>query len=263
MLNAFFWAAGAVLTLMTLVWAISLQKRDASIVDIVWGPAFVLAAWVYQWKLPAGDGPWRLVPLAFVTIWGLRLAAHIASRHSGEDRRYVEMRRKRPDSFTSWSLYGIFWFQGALASVISLPLLFALCAPRPQHFTVLDAVAIAVFLIGFTFEALGDWQLTRFKADPSNRGRVLDTGLWRYTRHPNYFGDAAVWWSFGLFASVTEGGLYTWPSVLLMTFFLLKVSGVALLEKDISERRPAYRDYIERTPAFIPWFPKKKAGAQP
>ena len=263
-LEAYGWGVAAVLGVMTLFWTLSLRINDVSIVDMIWGPAFAIAAWVYA-SVGLGldeavSAPWRLLPLILVTVWGLRLGLHIFWRHDGEDRRYQKMRRKVGPFFRWRALLTVFLLQGVLVAIISWPLLFAVTAPRPERLTWLDFLGVGFWLVGFFFEAVGDWQLTKFKADPGNRGQVLDTGLWRYTRHPNYFGDACLWWGFGVMSLNAEGSLslpvLSVVSVGLMTFFLLKVSGVTLLERDIAERRPAYRRYIERTSAFLPRPPK-------
>lgn len=195
---------------------------------------------------------------ALVTVWGLRLGIHILvrSRGKGEDRRYAAMRERRGASFVWLSLFSVFWLQAALLVFVSLPLLAAIGAREPAGFGALDAAGAVLFAVGFLFEAVGDAQLVRFKRDPANRGEVLDRGLWRYSRHPNYFGDATLWWGLFLFALAVPGGWRFVASPLLMTFLLLRVSGVTLLERDLSDRKPAYRDYVRRTPAFVPWFPK-------
>jgi steroid 5-alpha reductase family enzyme len=134
------------------------------------------------------------------------------------------------------------------------------CSLTPAHLTGLDLLGFLVWLTGFTFEAVADWQLSRFKADPANRGRVMKQGLWAYSRHPNYFGESLLWWGLFLIALATPYGWWALISPVLITFLLLKVSGVTLLEKDIVERRPEYREYLETTSAFIPWFPKRRAS---
>jgi steroid 5-alpha reductase family enzyme len=165
--------------------------------------------------------------------------------------------RKRPGRRFGWvSLYTVFALQGALMWIVSLPIQIAQSAPEPAHLTWLDALGALFWLTGFCCEALGDWQLARFKADPANRGKVMDRGLWRYTRHPNYFGDSLLWWGFFLIAVGVPGGGWTVIGPLLMTFLLMRVSGVTLLERKLLRSRPAYREYIERTNAFFPGFPK-------
>lgn len=239
-----------VLMLVALGWLVSLVKRDVSIVDSLWSLAFLLAAGTYALTLPQPGPRWVLV-LVLVAVWALRLAVYVTWRNWGapEDRRYRAIRRNHEPGFALKSSYLIFGLQGVLAWIISLPLLAAMAGQAPLGWV--DAVAVVVWLGGMVFEAGGDWQLARFKADPVNRERVMARGLWRYTRHPNYFGDCCVWWSYYLLALVT-GGWWSIIGPLLMTVLLLKVSGVALLEQDISERRPAYRDYVRRTNAFIP-----------
>jgi steroid 5-alpha reductase family enzyme len=244
----------AILVMMVLAWLLSIKLNNVSIVDSLWSLAFLLAAMVYALTLTEA-GPRTALVLVLVTIWALRLAAYITWRNwgEGEDRRYQAMRANNQPHFQYKSLYIVFGLQGILAWVISLPLLAAMAGPTPLGG--LDLLAVMLWLVGFTFEAGGDWQLQRFKADPNNAGKVMDQGLWRYTRHPNYFGDFCIWWSFYLFA-LAAGGWWAIIAPLLMSFFLLKVSGVALLEKDIAERRPKYADYIRRTNAFFPGPPK-------
>ncbi|NIR43712.1 MAG: DUF1295 domain-containing protein [Gemmatimonadetes bacterium] len=243
------------LGLMTLVWIGSLVKRDASIIDIFWGLGFVLVAWTYLWLSGAGTVRAYLVA-GLVTLWGLRLSLYILWRNWGEeeDYRYREMRERNPKTFPWRSLVTVFWLQGALLWAISLPLLQAERIPEPAGLTWIDGLGILFFVVGFVFEAGGDWQMARFKRDPANEGKVLDHGLWRYTRHPNYFGDAMVWWGLFMFAAAT-GALWTIYSPVIMTILLMRVSGVTLLEKRLQETKPRYRDYVERTNAFFPWFP--------
>ena len=235
-------------------WLLSLPLRDVSIVDTLWSLMFLLATICYV-KAPSTPGPRGVLLLALVGIWSLRLAGHIfwRNRGHGEDRRYQAIRRNNEPGFAWKSLYIVFGFQAVLAWFISLPLLAAALSSRPLG--VLDGIGVALWAGGFVFEAAGDWQLQRFRADPSNAGKVMDRGLWRYTRHPNYFGEFCLWWGFYCIA-VSAGGWWSLPAPLLMSFLLLKVSGVALLEKDIGERRPEYSDYIRRTHAFFPGPPR-------
>jgi steroid 5-alpha reductase family enzyme len=239
-----------------LLWLLSVRLKDASIVDIFWGLAFVIAGWTAALRSGA-EGPRHLLALGLVTAWGVRLTVHLALRNlgHGEDPRYVAMRQRHGARFWWVSLFSVFLLQATLAWVISLPVQVA-ASTASSSLGVLEVVAASVFAVGLFFEAVGDLQLTRFRKDPANKGRALDTGLWRYTRHPNYFGDACVWWGLGLLGAAA-GGWWTLVSPAVMTFFLVRVSGVALLEKDIAERRPAYRDYIARTSSFVPWFPKR------
>jgi steroid 5-alpha reductase family enzyme len=249
-LTALLAALAALLVFGVAGWLVSLAKRDVSIVDSLWSLMFLLAALVY-FLVSGSRGVMAVTVFAMTTLWALRLAGYITWRNwgEGEDRRYQAIRERNQPGFAFKSLYLVFWLQGALAWVISLPLLVAIVADTPLG--PLAWLGIGVWAAGMFFEAVGDWQLARFKADPGNRGKVLERGLWRYTRHPNYFGNALIWWGFYLVA-LDAGGWWTIVSPLLMTLLLLKVSGVALLEQDIGERRPAYREYIERTNAFVP-----------
>jgi len=249
------WSGAVLGAAMLLLWALSLRLRNASIVDPFWGAGFVLVAWTAHGV--AGSGGARAgLALLLVTAWGLRLSLHLLRRNAGhgEDFRYRAMRQSHGAGFWWVSLFTVFLMQGALLWAISLPLQAAVTRGSGPP-GALEVAALLVWAVGFAFEAVGDWQLSRFQRDPANRGKALDTGLWRYTRHPNYFGDAVQWWAFGLLG-VAAGAPWTLVSPALMTFLLLRVSGVALLEKDIALRRPAYRDYAERTSAFFPWFPR-------
>ncbi len=244
-----------VLVAMTAVWGVSVRMDDASIADLCWGPGFALLAWVYQ--LP-GERTVRSVVLAvLVTIWGTRLAIHLARRHHGEDWRYAAMRAAQGEGFWWRSLFIVFWLQGALLWAVALPVLVASRAVGPPGVTVTDILGGALFLIGLAFETLGDYQLARFKRTRANRHKVLDTGLWRYTRHPNYFGDALLWWGIYIVAASTPGGWLTFGSPLLMTLLLLKVSGVTLLERTLMQTKPDYAAYAASTPSFFPWVPSR------
>jgi steroid 5-alpha reductase family enzyme len=235
-------------------WLLSLPLRNVSIVDIMWSLMFLLAALTYAaGQVAIGPRAWLVITL--VGLWSIRLAGYICWRNfgEGEDFRYRQIRANNEPGFAFKSLYLVFGLQAGLAWVISLPLLAAVGSTTPLGW--LDIAGVALWLTGMVFEAGGDWQLTRFKRNPENRGKVLDTGLWRYTRHPNYFGDFCVWW--GLFLiSLSAGGWWSVAGPLVMSFLLLRVSGVALLEKDIGQRRPDYQAYIRRTNAFFPGPPR-------
>jgi len=240
--------------LMVVTWVGSVVTRDASLVDRVWGLAFVVLAWTYA----AAGELWTdrsLLALVLVSVWGLRLSAFITWRNwgHGEDARYAAMRARRPDTFTRRSLVSVFLLQALLAWLISVPLLGAIVL-GDGALRWIDAVAVAVWVVGFVFEAGGDAQLARFLADPINRGRVMDQGLWRYTRHPNYFGDTVVWWSF-LVLALAAGAWWGVAGTLLMTVLIVKVSGVALTDRrmgKVGSTRVGYDEYVRRTNAFIP-----------
>lgn len=242
------------LGLALLGWLISLQIKNVGIADSLWPILFVLIGLGYLLGAPAPAARTDLV-FVLLALWGLRLGAYITHRNWGEpeDRRYRAMRAAHDPGFWWKSGYIVFALQGTLAWVISLPLLAAMLGTAPLNW--LDAVALVLGLGGLLFEAVGDQQLAAFKARPENAGQVMDRGLWRYTRHPNYFGEACVWWAFYLFA-LAAGGWWAIVSPILMTWLLLRVSGVSLLEQDIGERRPGYREYIARTNAFIPGPPR-------
>ena len=252
-------AAAAVALLMLGLWALSLRLRDVSIVDPAWGPAFALVALVAA-LTGSGCAGRRWLLLALTALWGLRLGGHLLRRklgERGEDRRYAAMRERRGERFALWSLPMIFGVQGLLVLIVSLPLQVA--ADRPGRLGALIVPGLLVFAVGLAFEAVGDEQLRRFKADPSNRGAVMDRGLWRYTRHPNYFGDACVWWGLWLVAVTAGATWWTLVGPAVMTLLLVRVSGKAMLERDIAERRPEYADYIRRTSGFVPWPPRSRS----
>jgi steroid 5-alpha reductase family enzyme len=246
-----------ILVTVTIVWLVSVRLRDASVADIYWGLGFVLLAWLYC-GLSNALTPRAWLVAALVTVWGTRLSMHIFRRHhgAGEDPRYQAMRDSQGPSFWWRSLFTVFWLQGGILWFVALPVLVAVRATQPATLTVIDAFGTLLFAVGFGFEIVGDYQLARFKADVSNRGTVLDRGLWRYTRHPNYFGDATLWWGIFAIAASTPGGWLTVLSPSLMTLLLTRVSGVTLLEDGLKVSKPAYRAYIARTPPFFPWFPR-------
>ena len=247
------WAAGSVFAVAVLCWIFSAIRKNVSIVDSLWSLMFLLMLSVYH-LLADTSSPRAWLILALVAIWALRLSVYITVRNHGqpEDHRYATIRRNNQPNFRFKSLYIVFGLQAALACFISLPLLVAASASSPLGW--IDFLGIGFWLTGMVFEVVGDYQLSHFKAQAHNRGEVLDTGLWRYTRHPNYFGEFMIWWGYFLLA-LAAGGWWTVFSPLLMSFLLLKVSGVALLETTIGERRPKYADYIRRTNAFFPGRP--------
>ena len=255
-------AAAAVAALMLALWALSVRIRDVSIVDPAWGPAFVVVA-AASLIAGSGDPARRWVMLALTAAWGLRLGAYLTVRKLGElgreDRRYAALRRRHGSRFPLWSLGAVFGVQAVLVMVVSLPIQVA--AGRPGRLSALIAPGLALFALGLAFETLGDAQLRRFKADPANRGQVMDRGLWRYTRHPNYFGDACVWWGLWLVALPAGGTWWTAVGPATMTMLLVRVSGKALLERDIGRRRPGYASYVRRTSGFIPLPPRAGARA--
>jgi len=258
MLETFLLGGAGVLILAVFVWLVSLWRRDAGIVDVFWGLGFVVLVWFYLGR-GGSPAPHQLLHATLVTLWGVRLSGHIFRRNRGrgEDYRYAAMRAHHGPRFWWVSLFTVFGLQAALIALLSTPLLVVQLAPGDGAWSVWHLLGLALWLIGFSCEAVADWQLYGFQRRPENRGRVLDRGLWRISRHPNYFGEAVLWWGYGAFALASPGGLWTLGSPLIMTILLLRVSGVALLEKTIATRRPEYREYVERTSAFVPWFPKR------
>jgi steroid 5-alpha reductase family enzyme len=249
---------GLVALVMVVLWWVSTRIRDVSIVDIAWGGDGALIA-VVTFFLADGALPRRLLLTGMVAFWGIRLALYIAlrKRGKGEDFRYAAMRREHGDAFPGRSLFTVFLFQAVLIWAITIPVQAAQHSEVPAGLTLLDALGLGVWILGYAVETTADRQLQGFLADPSNRGRVMDRGLWRYSRHPNYFGESLIWWGVFLVAAATPGGWVTVFSPLLMTFFLLKVSGVPLLEEALAKRKDGYREYMERTSSFIPWPPRE------
>jgi steroid 5-alpha reductase family enzyme len=254
-------AAGAVALLMLALWLLSIRLHDVSIVDPVWGLLFVVVA-VVAAVAGGGSAPRRWLVLAMTAAWGLRLGWYLVRRKLAdreEDRRYARMRKAKGDRFVLWSLGMIFGLQGLLALVVSLPI--TASSVRHAGIGAGSIPGLVLFVVGLGFEAIGDEQLRRFKAEPANRGQVMNRGLWRYTRHPNYFGDVCVWW--GIWLTVLPGGGTWWSAIgpAVMTFLLVRVSGKAMLERDIGKRRPGYAEYIERTSGFFPLPPKRSVRA--
>jgi steroid 5-alpha reductase family enzyme len=242
---------------MTLVWLLSLRRRNASIVDSFWGPGFIVVAVLAL--VTTGVPTWReALVLGLVTAWGTRLSAYVTIRNrgKGEDWRYRQWREKSPQSFW-WKSYGkVFLVQAILLVLVASPIFAVATSPEPRSLTTLDAVGTALWLFGFFFEAIGDAQLRRFKKDPAHLGKVCDRGLWRFTRHPNYFGESMLWWGIFLVAMSTPTAAWSVIGPTTITFLLLRVSGVRMLEKGLSERKPQYADYVRRTSAFFPWPPR-------
>jgi steroid 5-alpha reductase family enzyme len=253
-------AAIVIVVLMVSTWAISVAVKNASIVDIVWGLGFVVVAWGVNLTADGLDARQRVLT-AMTTIWGLRLCIYLAWRNhgKGEDFRYRAMRKRWGPRFWLISLGTVFGLQGVLMWIVSLPVQLGQADSTPD-LGVLAWIGLAVWALGLFFEVVGDAQLARFKADPANAGVVMDRGLWRYTRHPNYFGDACVWWGIALVAAETGTGAWGIIGAVVMTVLLRRVSGVTLLEKSLVKRRAGYDEYVARTSPFIPRPPKRTAG---
>lgn len=254
--TAFVTAAGVIAALMLGTWVVSLVVRNASIVDVVWGCGFVAVAWAVL-VTTDGNGARRALIVAMTTVWGVRLAAYLRWRNHGrgEDFRYRAMRRRHGDRFPLLSLTHVFALQGALMWIVSLPIQLGLAADAGGP-GVLSWIGLGVWSVGFVFESVGDLQLARFRRTRTSDDEVMDRGLWRYTRHPNYFGDACVWWGIALVAAETGVGAIGVVGAVVMTVLLLRYSGVPILERSLRRRRPAYAAYAERTSAFVPRPPR-------
>jgi steroid 5-alpha reductase family enzyme len=251
-------SAGALLAYVLALWLLSIPLRDVSIVDPGWGAGFVIVAWL-AFAIGNGCHGRRLLLAVLVSAWGLRLAGYLIARKlsdPGEDPRYGAMRTRHGDRFALRSLLTVFLLQGALIWIISLPVQRA--APEPDRLGALDALGGVLWAVGVFFEAVGDRQLQRFKAQAANAGRVMDQGLWRYTRHPNYFGDFCVWWGIYLIALSTGDAWWTIASPLIMSTLLIRVSGKKLLEQRM-RRRPDYAEYVARTSGFFPLPPRRSS----
>ncbi|MCE1200195.1 MAG: DUF1295 domain-containing protein [Marinilabiliales bacterium] len=256
--SLFLKALPLVLVLMTLVWLVSIPLRNVSIVDSFWGIGFVVLVTYYS-LFSEGNDSRKLLMQILVTLWGLRLSLYLSWRNwgKGEDFRYQEFRKQYGAERYWWiSFFQTFLLQGILMWLISSTLLGTMWGESSSHLNGLDYLGIGVWLIGFYFEVVGDLQLARFKSRPENKCKVLNSGLWKFTRHPNYFGDAAVWSGYALIC-LAAGNYYSILGSVLMILLIIKVSGVALLERTLVETKPAYREYIEKTSSFLPWIPKK------
>lgn len=232
-------------------WLVSVIKNNVTLVDSMWSLFFLLAACAQMLSMPAPSARAWLV-MVLVAVWAVRLSVYLSWRNWSphEDHRYQAIRARNQPHFWLKSLYLVFGLQCLLAWTIFLPIHATL--QSTQALSWLDLIGGLLCVFGFAFETIADWQLLRFKQAAQNRGKVLNTGVWRYSRHPNYFGECCVWWGFFVLA-LSAGAWWSVLSPILMTLLLLKVSGVALLEKDIAERRPDYLQYVKETNAFIPW----------
>ncbi len=260
-----FFAAGLVasIAVFSALWLVSLVLRDASIVDIFWGPGFAGIGAFYALNLPGGPTLRGLVVLALVTIWGIRLGLYIGTRNagSGEDSRYRQWREEAGPDFWWISYFKVFLLQAVILWIVSSPLLLAHGGDAGRSLGVFELLGTGLWLVGFLFESIADHQLLLFKRNPANRGQVMRKGLWGFSRHPNYFGETVLWWGIGLIA-FPAGGWLSFLGPLLITFLLLRISGVTLLEKALVESRPGYAEYVRSTPAFFPW-PRKSANIPP
>lgn len=259
MLKIFFYQ-GLIIFLYAVAWfSIALAKHRNDVADIAWGGGFVCAAFT-AYIIGGTNEARTLLALALVTIWGLRLMLHIGWRNRGkpEDHRYKAWREEWGDSFLVRTFLQVFLLQGLLLLVISLPVTWSITNQGPT-LNILDAIGFCIWLFGFLFEAIGDFQLLKFKGTPANKGKIITSGLWRYTRHPNYFGEVTLWWGIFLISLSVPGSFWTIIGPLTITYLILKVSGTPMLEKRFADH-PEYADYIKNTSAFFPLIPKKQGG---
>jgi steroid 5-alpha reductase family enzyme len=257
MLNFLFYSAICVFLYMLLIFMLAWIKKDNSIVDIAWGIGFILVA-ILTFFMETDFVTRHVLVTALIFIWGIRLATHIAIRNRGrgEDFRYAQWRKDWGKWFLIRSFFQIYMLQGFLLLIIAYPLML-INHSIETGIVFLDILGIIIWLIGFVFEAVGDYQLAKFKRKTENKGKIMTQGLWRYTRHPNYFGETAMWWGIFLIALSVRNGWTAIVSPLLITFLLLRVSGITMLEKKYFGNKD-FEEYAKRASAFFPWFPKKR-----
>jgi steroid 5-alpha reductase family enzyme len=257
MINFILYSALATFLYMAIIFTIAQIKKDNSIVDIAWGPGFILVS-ILTFLMSQKFMFRQILVLALVVLWGTRLALHITvrKRGRGEDFRYAQWRRDWRKWFFLRSLFQIFMLQGIMLMVIAYPIILINHSSR-GGIIILDIIGALVWLTGFSFEAIGDYQLLKFKRHPENKGKIITQGLWKYTRHPNYFGETLIWWGIFLIALSVRNGWTAVLSPLLITFLLLRVSGITMLEKKYTGNK-YFEEYARNTSPFIPWFPKKK-----
>jgi steroid 5-alpha reductase family enzyme len=251
------WTVATVVVVLGVTFLVALRLGKHAVIDVAWGLGFAAVA-LTSYLRATGDGTRALVALLATVLWGVRLAVHIGnrSRGHGEDPRYEKILARAPGSPALHALRRVYLPQAAIMWFVSLPVQVAMFEPAGPG--VLLWLGLVVWAVGLVFETVGDWQLHRFRSDPGSKGKVLDTGLWRWTRHPNYFGDATAWWGIFLVSADGGAGWLTILSPVVMTWLLAKGTGKPLLEKDMAQRRPEYADYVRRTSGFVPWPPKRR-----
>lgn len=251
------------MVIILLLWRYAVSIQDVSFIDAFWPFGMVIMAVLTYVQAPAGVDERKLAIAGLTVFWGMRLAIYLYNRwrEHGIDRRYVailgRLQTKKGWSFAKASLIQVFLLQAVLLFLVCLPAQLGQFGPQAAQIGVIGSIGIALALTGIGFETIGDAQLTRFRANPANQGKVLDTGLWRYTRHPNYFGDTVTWWGIWLVAAETGPGRWAIIGPIVITFLLTRISGVPMLEHGLKKRRPDYEDYIRRTSGFFPWPPKR------
>ena len=247
--------------LFLLLWLVTLKTRDVTPIDSVWalGMLFLGAT---SWFQASGDPGRKALLMVLCALWALRLGAYLfwRWRDHGPDRRYQTMFAKAKDQrgwgFAQASMRMVYATQAPLLFIVCLPVQLGQIDPTPAV-GIIGMTGALIAITGIGFETIGDWQLVRFRRDPVNQGQVLMTGLWRYTRHPNYFGDACTWWGLYLIGAESFTGLFALPGPILLTWTLMKWSGVPTIEGRLKRKKPDYEDYVRRTSGFVPWFPRR------
>ncbi|MEJ2604323.1 MAG: DUF1295 domain-containing protein [Gammaproteobacteria bacterium] len=251
---------GVTMGAVLLLWLVSIPLRDVSIIDMAFA-MILLAVTVVTWTMTDGAQPRKNLILLLVALWAVRITAHLVRRNwgHGEDPRYTKLRSWVADdrAFIWLSLRQVFLLQGVVLWLVSLPVQVGQIYRVPAELGVPAALGTAVWLLGFVFETVADRQLARFRADPANKGKVLDTGLWRYSRHPNYFGELCVWWGLFLVACDNPWGLMTIIGPIGYTHLIVNVTGQRTLDKKLARDKPGYREYMERTSGLIPLPPRR------
>ena len=239
-------------------WIISLVRKNVTIADSFWGPGFVIIAWLTFFNANGFIGR-KIILTGLVTLWGVRLFLHLHARNAGnsEDPRYAAWREKHGPNFWIISLFKVFLVQALFQWLIALGVQYGQMFSVPARITLLDGLGLVIWGIGFVFESVADQQLSRFIKHPENKGKIMDAGLWRYSRHPNYFGESMMWWGIFIIVLSVPWGIWTIVSPLVITYTLLKITGVSMMEETIFGDNPAYQAYVARTSAFVPWFPKQ------
>lgn len=247
------------LGLFIAMWCLTIRTRDAGAIDIIWGPGFALIAWV-EWLRLGPRHLTALMVLTCVTLWGARLGMHLFRRHrlsDREDARYAAMRAADPDRFWWKSLFTVFVLQAVILFGLALPIHLAMTRNSAALPGALTYLGLTLFAVGFLLEAAADNALLHFRRDPGNRGKLLTSGPFAWSRHPNYFGECALWTGIGLMAWDASGHWFAMAGPVALTALILKVSGIPLLENHLRRTRPEYADYANRTSAFVPWPPRR------
>lgn len=259
LVSLFFMNLAAAALLMTGGWMISLVRHNVTIADSLWGLGFVLIAWLTFFS-SNGFLIRKALLVLLVSLWGLRLYFHLSTRNRGkdEDPRYAQWRKKHGPNFWLISLFKVFLIQALFQWAIALGLQYGQVSELPARLTLFDFAGVIIWTAGFIIESIADWQLSVFMKHPENKGKIMNTGLWRFSRHPNYFGESLIWWGIFVIVLATPWGIWTIISPLLITYTLLRITGVSLMEEMEFSNNPDYQKYVSTTSAFIPWFPKRQ-----